>query len=245
MAPSPCMAGDHRLPQLKTQRGLLPKGRAPTPAQKVSFEHKIDLWLSTHRTIDGLWVGSTEDKPWPGLSRVESALRLIKDRDPLHYSRVLRHLDRILVRLIPDAGAHYERQLNACILDRRFVLSETTTVEKVALTIVHETTHARLERWGVIYDEKVRPRIETICIRRELSFASKLPGGEALREDLAASLRWCMSDHDFYSDVRFRERHLQGSLEMLLDLGAPAWFVRIVSKLADRRMAQRAGGGLT
>jgi hypothetical protein len=239
------MTFDHPLPQPGRQRGLLPETRAQISARRIPFFDKVDLWLSTGRSIDGLWVGSIEDKPWPGLSRVEDALRLIKDRDPLNYSRVIGHLDRIWVRLISNARAAYQRQTNACVIDERFILSETTTVEKIALAIVHETTHARLDRWGVTYDEKARPRIEAICLRRELNLAGKLPGGEALREELAASLEWYARDHDFFSDSRFDERHLKGSIETLRHLGTPEWFIRIVSKVAAHRLAHRSRRRLT
>ena len=234
------MAEDHHLPRPETRPGLLPKNRAKIPAQKVPFTDRLELWFSTGRRIDGLWIGTTEDKPRPCLDRVEGALRLIRDCDTLNYSRVLKYLDRIWVRLIPSAQAHYERQLNACVFDQRFIVSET--VEEIASTIVHETTHARLERWGISYDEKVRPRIEAICIRRQQNFVGKLSGSEKLREDLSAALDWCFDDHDYFSDARFRERHEQGSIETLRHLGAPAWFVRMVTKLVERRLARCARG---
>lgn len=228
--------------QSTARRGLLPKACAQTPVQKVSPELRFDLWLSTGRSIDGLWIGTTESKPWPCLDRVESALHLIRDRDTLNYSRVLKYLDRIWVRLIPSAQAHYERQLNACVFDQRFVVSET--VEEIASTIVHETTHARLERWGITYDEKVRRRIEAICIRRQLNFVGKLSGSEKLREDLLAALNWCFDDHDHFSDARFQERRLNGEIEMLSHLGVPHWLVNAVLKIRDLRSAFRARGSL-
>lgn len=234
------MIGDRRLPQQERPRGLLPKARASIPTQGVYFFDRVDLWLSTDRSIDGLWVGSIEDEPWPGLSRVESALRLIRDRDPLHYSRVLRYLDRIWVRLISSGRAEYQRRLNACVLDQRYVLSETMTVENLASIIIHETTHARLERWGITYEEKARPRIEAICIRRQLNFGAKLPDGEALREQLSASLEWCLSDHDYFADTRFQERNLQGDIDTLRYLGVSEWIVRVVLKLREWRSVVRA-----
>lgn len=218
------------------------KVRPQIQPQRISFFVKYDLWVSTAKRIDGLWVGSIEDKPRPGLNRVESALRLIMDCDPLNYSRVLKHLDRIWVRLIPSAQAHYERRLNACVIDQRYALSETMTVERIASTIVHEATHARLERWGIAYHEKMRPRIEAICLRRELKFSGKLPSGEALREEVAASLEWNASDHNLLSDLGFDERHLKGSIETLRYLGAPEWLIGVVLKLRSWRLALRSGG---
>jgi len=231
------MAEDHRLPRPETRHGLLPKNRAKIPVKKVPFSDRLELWFSTSRRIDGLWIGGMESKDWPGFGRVESALRLIKDHDPISYSRVTRHLDRIWVRLISNAGAHYERRSNACVVDERFVLSET--VDEIASTIVHETTHARLEHWGITYEDEVRRRIEAICIRRQLNFVGKLSGGEKLREGLSATLSWCFDDHDYFSNMRFQDRHVQGSIEALRYLGAPAWFVRVVTKLWEYRLANR------
>src|SRR5437868_5600257 len=169
--------------------GLVRAARQPIP--KPAVIDRLELWFSTARNIDGLWVGTMEDKPWPGLRRVEEALRLIKDHDPLHYSRVTHYLERIWVHLLTGNAAQYERSLKACMLDERYVLQEAATIEWIASTIVHEATHARLEQWGVIYEEKKRARIEAICIRRERNFLTKLPQSEALQEDAARRLEWC------------------------------------------------------
>jgi hypothetical protein len=88
---------------------------------------RLELWFSTGRNIDGLWVGTMEDKPRPGLRRVEEALQLIKSHDTLHYSRVINNLERIWVRLLPGDLAHYDRSLKACVFDERYVVLETTT----------------------------------------------------------------------------------------------------------------------
>ena len=95
---------------------------------KPSAVDKLGLWLSTSRTIDGLWVGSFA-RDWENergenereitLRRVEDALHLIKLYDPLSYSRVTRDLKRIWVNLVPHADACYERSLQACVFDER------------------------------------------------------------------------------------------------------------------------------
>ena len=204
---------------------------------------RLDLWFSTGRNIDGLWIGTMEDKPRPGLRRVEEALQLIKSHHSLHYSRVINNLERIWVRLLPGDLAHYERSLKACLFDERYLLLDTTTIEWIASTIVHEATHARLEQWGVIYDEKKRPRIEAICIRRELNFVASLPQSEALQEEAVRRLEWCAGDHDFFSDASFEQRKVQGQIEALRYLGAPDWVFGFVMKLrAARRWVYRFFG---
>jgi hypothetical protein len=230
--------------KLETRRDLRGTAIARKPNRKPHAADRIDLWLSRGRDIDGLWVGTTEDKPQPGLRRVEDALQLIKHLSPLHYSRVIHNLERVWVRLLTIADACYSEPLGACTLDQRFVLQETTTLEEIASTIVHEATHARLERWGISYDEKARARIEAICLRRELNFIANLPDSEPMREQKARTLEWCVSDHDYFSDANFQQRNQQGSAEALHYLGTPDWLIRFIFTtlpvvFAARRLIQR------
>lgn len=146
---------------LAAPRNLRSSISAKKPDRKLRLIDRLRLRFSTSRMVDGLWIDVWRGEPQL-LSRIEGALRLIKQYDSLNYSRVVNNLDRIWVQLLPNAAAHYDRSLNACVFDERFVLLESTTLERIASTIVHEATHARLERWGVEYDEKKRPRIEAI-----------------------------------------------------------------------------------
>jgi hypothetical protein len=203
--------------------------------RKPRFFDRMDLWFSTGWKIDGLWIGTIEDKPWHGLSRIEEALRLIKENDPLHYSLVLKNLDRIWVRLIPSAEAHYSSSLRACVFDERLIRRETISTEAIASIIVHEATHARLESYGIAYEEGKRPRIEAICVRRERSFVSKLRQKETLNANIARSLEWLAEDHDYYSDASFRHRETEGELEILRFLGMPKWLVKFLTLVARRR----------
>jgi hypothetical protein len=211
------------------------------PDRKPSHVERIELWLSRGREVDGLWVGTREAEPYPALRRVEEALQLIKRHDTLHYSRIIRNLDRVWVHLLPSALAHYNPSLNACVLDERYVLKETMTLENLASTIIHEATHARLDRWGIRYEETLRYRIEAICLRRELNFLTKLPDSEHLKEEIACALEWCATDRDHLSDASFREREDQGQVETLRYLGAPNWVVRFAMWLIRRRWARASG----
>ena len=222
----------------RRSRGLV---EVRKPDRKLSLVDRIEFWLSKSREIDGLWVGTWEAEPHPAFRRVEDALRLIKRHDTLHYSRVTRNLERIWVGVIPSALAHYDPSLNACVLDERYVLKETMTLENLASTIVHEATHARLDRWSIRYEETLRYRIEAICLRRELNFLTKLPDSEHLKEEIASALEWCATDRDHLSDASFRERKDQGQVETLRYLGAPNWVVRFAMWLIRRRWARASG----
>lgn len=182
--------------------------------------------MSEARHIDGLWVGSSEEPPYPGLRRVEDALLLIKQHSPLHYSRVVRNLSRVWVTILPTSVAEYDHSLNACLLDERFVNDASEALMGLASTIVHEATHARMERWGVKYEEQKRSRIEAICFRRELSFAASLADGVELQEQITRSLQWYEANPDFFSNANFRDRHGGGMAEALRHLGTPEWLIR-------------------
>ena len=202
----------------------------------------MDSGYQRTETLTGSGWAPSEDEPYQGLRRVEDALQLIKRHDPLNYLRVTRNLDRIWVHLIPSAEAHYERTLNACVLDERYLLKEEMTLDRIASTIVHEATHARLERWGIIYEEESRYRIEAICLRRELNYLAKLPDSAPLQEEIAHTLEWCAAtDRDHLSDASFRDRDDQGQVETLRYLGAPDWIVRFAMWFIRRRRARASG----
>jgi hypothetical protein len=223
----------------RKSRGLIV---AKKPDTNPSYRDLIALWLSTNRDVDGLWVGSLEDEADRSLRLIEDALQRIKRHDPLNYSRVIRNLDRIWVRLIPSSEAHYERTLNACVLDKRYLFKEDMTLDRIASTIVHEATHARLERWGIIYVEESRYRIEAICLRRERAFLAKLPDSGSLQEEITRALEWCATDRDYLSNASFRDRDDEGQVEMLRYLEAPDWIVRWAVWLIQRRRRARASG---
>ncbi|WP_271541298.1 hypothetical protein [Bradyrhizobium sp. CCBAU 45321] len=189
--------------------------------------------------IDGLWVGSLSDDPEQALQRVEAALRLIERFAPLHYQRVKKSLSRIWVQLVPYGAACYQHSLNACLLDSRVVASETTTIEWVASAIVHEATHARLERWGIRYDEAARPRIERICVRRERDFARHLVGVDALQEEIAQILDLCGDESTHFTDQNMRQSMDEGAVEALRHLRTPEWAIALLFRMRDLRLGVR------
>ena len=94
--------------------------------------------------------------------------------------------------------------------------AETTSPELIAAVIVHEATHARLERYGIGYEEKLRARIEAVCFRRELAFAAKLPNGEAVRQPAEDRLK-AYASANFWTNAAFAERFDKDHLEKLRD----------------------------
>jgi len=204
------------------------------PDRSPSRIDRLGLWFSKSNTIERLWIGTTESKPYPALRRVEEALQLIKRHDALNYSRITHNLDRIWVHLLPSAQAQYDRSLNACALDERYVLNETMTLERIASTIVHEATHARLEGCGIIYEEKSRYRIEAVCLRRELNFLKKLPDTGLIQDEIARTLAWCENDQTYFSDASFRSREDEGQIDTLRYLKTPNWLMQFAVRLIRR-----------
>jgi hypothetical protein len=191
---------------------------------------RIQLWSSTSKRIDGLWVGTIEGQSGAILERVEAALTLIKAHDQPRYNRLARDFDRVWVRLIPYGLACYNEAIGACELDTRFVLAEDSTPELIASAIVHEATHARLMRCGIGYGQELRARVEAVCFRREIAFAARLPKGDRARESAERSLEFYSTDA-FWTDVASTERNLDGATATLRYLGIPEWLVRSFATL--------------
>ena len=195
-------------------------------ADRPRLSVRIMLHFSANRSLDGLWIGTWETEAEPILQRVEKALLLIKRYDRIHYDRLLRDLQRVWVLLLPSSIASFEHRIYRCEIDTRFCLAETTTSELLAAVIVHEATHARLWRRGIRYEEAQRPRIEEICLRREIAFAAKLPNGEAVRDQAERTLALCATG-EYWTSAAFRERHIEGGVEVLRYMGAPGWLARV------------------
>jgi hypothetical protein len=187
---------------------------------------KMQLALSTGHHVDGIWVGSWRTPK--DLRRVERALLLVKQHSPLHYSRVIRGLERIWIFLLPQGLGQYSHSLKACVLDERFIADSATSVERIASVIVHESTHARLEQCGIAYDEALRGRIEAICFRRELAFAVRLSDNAELVEEIAKYLKWYGGNPDYFRDAYVLEREREGEIEALRHIGTPEWLIRAV-----------------
>lgn len=174
--------------------------------------------------VDCLWVGIDDPKREPLLERVRAALVLIKTHDPLRYHRLTRDLKRIWVTPLHGPRACFYYRLDACSLNPEYVLAEWMTPELLASTIVHEATHARLWGMGFRYEERVRPRVETVCVRRELAFCSKLPQPEQVR-DRAEKALISLRTPTFLSNTALMRSRDDYAVEELHRLGVPNWVI--------------------
>jgi hypothetical protein len=162
---------------------------------------------------------------------VETALALIGRYDPVRYKRILQDIERVWVGIIPGAVGQLNRPLNACMLDKRFVVAETARPELIASTIVHEATHARLMHCGIGYEEPIRARVEAVCFKREIAFAAKLPNGEEVRKQAERRLAYYGSE--YWTNSSHKARYGTDAAEALRYTGAPEWLIRpILSTVA-------------
>ena len=149
------------------------------------------------------------------LSRVADALVLIRQHDPRRYSRIQRDVTRITLATLQTAGVFVSR-FGGVFLDLAHVRDAST--HQLALTIVHEATHARLHAFGVRVDSTNRARVERICLEQEIAFAV------TLGYDANALGR---SDEPIWEDEwRFSRR-----LGELRDGGLPDWYIRLYRAL--------------
>jgi hypothetical protein len=209
-------------------------------ADRPDLADRLALRFSTSRYVDGLWIGAWEDEPESILRRIEEALSLIKRYDRVRYERLIRDLKRVWVVVLPGDLANFDYKIRTCRIDTRYCLAATTTPELIATTIVHEATHARLWRCGIRYEEAQRPRIEEICLRREIAFAAKLPNGEDARDQAERTLALCATGA-YWTSAAFRERYIEGSVEAVRYLGAPGWLARVFRWLLVNRGCIRRG----
>lgn len=151
-------------------------------------------------------------------TKVREALQLIETHDPTRFARLRRDLKRFA--LIAGGGEFYHHGLRAYVMDVPNM--KTRSVPELAITVVHEGTHARLALAGISTKRGNVERIEHICTEAAASFAEKIPGGQSLATHLRAQLstRWWAHD-------AMRARRL----EQLRASGLPDWILGLYRRL--------------
>lgn len=212
----------------------MPRCKPNSPRLSAAF--RFFQWVRSKvyqiRDVDGVSVLAFESA---NVDRVEAALNIIRDCDPIRHRRLVRDVKQIWVWQVPGTVARFRRAEWSCDLDEQFV--ETATPELIASSIVHEATHARLDRMGFGYDEAIRERVERLCLRRELAFAKKFPDG-IVGQWAEASLNalWDLSDAGFAQrrDEEYRTIFLRNGMPHLL-----VNFVIVTGSWLNRRRAIR------
>ena len=200
-------------------------------APRLRLADRFDCLLmrfSESERIDGLWIGVSFAKSKLEanlvLTRLRDALELIQRHDGIRYRRILRDLKGIWVQphLMGGYTGKYNPRLKLCELKLNHVLDEQIAV--VADTIVHEATHSRLMNTGIGYEVGLRARVEAVCMRRELAFASRLPEGSMISDLARRRLQWC-DDPTYWTNDAFDQRHITIMVEGLKEEGVPQWVI--------------------
>jgi hypothetical protein len=173
--------------------------------------------------------------------RIEAALQLLADHEPLRLKRFRRDIRRILIKRAGYAPAYYLHALRVCVLDREFVTADGTTASWIAVALVHEATHARLEGRKITYVEELRPRIESVCDAQTVVFARRLPDGESLAQRIIETQPTSASH---WSNDNLDRRLFEAGKADRLDAfhrfensEAPEWLKRIVRRIGRSRAA--------
>lgn len=159
--------------------------------------------------------------------RVEEALALIREFDPIRYRRICKDLERIVVLPLHSPSGQFWPETFTCEIDSHYVRRDDITSELIAAVIVHEAAHARLHRRGIGYPEPSRVRIEDFCVRQEWLFGNKLKNGDEVR---ARVDRYFDAPPPDMSNEAFRTRRAKSLQSRLQYLGlSERWARRWVS----------------
>lgn len=165
-----------------------------------------------------LAVFSGRGEPGPLFGKIGEALALIQSYDPVRLARIRGHLKRIA--LVERGGEVYDHGLRTYLADAG-VLRRRQPAE-VAMAIVHEATHARLRHCGIRTTESNQARIEALCVKEEIAFASRLPDGAVFIEHARSKLHtpwWGKAESARRADDQLRS------------LRVPEWVIRLRQKL--------------
>jgi hypothetical protein len=205
---------------------------------------QVTLRLSTTRSFHdikvSLYLVLNDQIEAQCFARVEAALDLIARYDPRRLRTIRRSFDRIWIRRTTYAPAYYIDATRLCVIDQRFLIAPETTVDRVAVAIIHEATHARLFRHKIPYAEAMRSRIEVICDEESAAFADRLPDGASL----ASRIRNSRTDPDHWSDISLERRFqtarqdgIRSAREEMEASDLPNWVKKILRRLGRFRAA--------
>lgn len=156
----------------------------------------------------------------PRSMKIGEALSIIENYDGRRWLRVRAHIKRVLVA--DSSVASFQAILGACVIPATMVDDQDPAA--LAAVVVHEATHALLNRHGVTSDSRdaVR-RIELVCHREELRFVQRLPDVDQIETDLLEMISLLeRATFDYDAEVekaiasRGRSRQLIGLRKRLL-----------------------------
>jgi hypothetical protein len=135
---------------------------------------------------------------------LQDAIALLGQYAPLRLAYLRRDLPRVWVGTTHNR-AECLAAASMCVLQFEYIANPSTSPVSIAMTLVHEGTHARLLRLGFGYEESRRRRLERLCVLTEILFAKRVPGAAAEIQQTEGQLA---RDDEFWSNAAFRRRAL-------------------------------------
>ena len=168
--------------------------------------------MTETRLIHGIRVEVLNTRPDVSTERVfrraEAILTLIERTQPWRHAQLSRDLAGITVQRFPCRAA-YLRESRTCLLELTFMANESFSDAQVAASLVHEATHARLdrlvERYGIPSHDAAPARHERLCRRAELAFGLALPDGAPVVARALESL--ALADDEVAPAVDWKEAY--------------------------------------
>lgn len=188
---------------------------------------RVALALGTRRNVESIPVYfDPEFKDIDDLTaRISAALQLVRSTAPRRWQRLVRDVSRLHCTKLGRPGAHYDHSIAACVIDADYVRGSPASF--LAASVIHEATHARIEKAGIAYLPVQRHRIERRCMVEEIDFAEALAGDQA---HLLTHLRSAI-DSVWYSDEQFAER----LIARYRALGIPPWMIHWLQRGSEPR----------
>ena len=166
------------------------------------------------------------------LDKTARALELICLYAPEKFKLIKNYIKHILIFGGHGSLAQYDEKIKLCDISRKFALAQETTSAHLAMVLIHEAMHGYLDSHGVAYHVKRRSKIERICVRAELVFASRLPHSDELVDDARKRLDY---GEEFWSNDAFLQRELLA----LEKFGFPNWIIKFAKKRIFKNISKK------
>lgn len=162
------------------------------------------------RVLRGVRVSVLNTRPDIDTERVfrraADVLALVEHHLPARFRHLRRDLALITVERFACRGA-YIAERRACLLELTFMVNPSFSDAQVAATLVHEATHARLDRLsaaGIVRPFGADPgRHERICRRAEVELGRAVPDGAAVLARALGTME--LTDEEIAPRVDWRE----------------------------------------
>jgi hypothetical protein len=148
--------------------------------------YRVRLWLQKKNVVaefDGIRIADLRETSPHFKNTILASLQLIKDYDPIRFTRARRHIQWIVNWQVEiGGGAEYCAPIRTCSID--FLEPDPTDAAEAwhhkwyaarhASAIVHEATHGSIRSRGIGYTPELRIRIEKLCVLEENRFVRRV-----------------------------------------------------------------------